>query len=189
MQLQQQGQKDYLSFLSGVGGTLTNPQLAAGLSQSNAMLASAPDPTKAAAALEGTFLSNLKAQAALGRPIGGGYGGGIPSSSQYGSGNISPYSMANVGGGYYPSNSGIVGQPVGYAPTLYGSNSNVDYGYGPWSGEVLPSWDQSQASWLDQTTSDIPLWEQSGMADYKNSPTVDYTNAASGGDYFNGFFQ
>lgn len=46
--LQKQGEQDYLNFLSGVGSTQLNPSLLTDISQSNANLGSAPDPTAAA---------------------------------------------------------------------------------------------------------------------------------------------
>jgi hypothetical protein len=47
---QQKGIQNYLSLISGVGPTLTNPNLAAEISARNTDLSAAPDPTKAAAA-------------------------------------------------------------------------------------------------------------------------------------------
>lgn len=48
--LQQKGIQNYLALISGVGPTMTNPNLAAEIAARNADLAAAPDPTKAAAA-------------------------------------------------------------------------------------------------------------------------------------------
>jgi hypothetical protein len=47
--LQSQGLQSYLNFLSGVGSTQTNPQLAYETSLQNAIFAAAPDPAAAAA--------------------------------------------------------------------------------------------------------------------------------------------
>jgi hypothetical protein len=61
--LTQKGTQDYLSFLTGVGSTQTNPGQAEALSQENASLAAAPNPQQAAAAQLAIYGQN-QAQAA-----------------------------------------------------------------------------------------------------------------------------
>jgi len=116
--LTQQGNKDYLSFLSGVGATQTDPNLAASVAERNALMAAAPDPSQAAAALEDTYMKNMQAQQALSRGVGGGYQS--PAGSGYGGGQTgyggfqqwvaanpfstysgSPYSVSSFGGSPY----------------------------------------------------------------------------------------
>jgi hypothetical protein len=74
--LTSQGTQDYLSFLTGVGGTQTNPGQAESLSQSNATLAAAPNPQAATQEQAQTYLAGLQ----LAR---GGFGAGYSTAPTY----------------------------------------------------------------------------------------------------------
>jgi hypothetical protein len=103
--LQKQGLTDYNTFLSGMGSTQIDPRLTSDIAQQNALLASAPDPEKAAQKqleLYNLYFSKMNTPAAGT----GGYGGGIT------------YNPAgNIGFGYGPS----FGSGVGFGSN-YGSN-------------------------------------------------------------------
>ena len=75
--IQQQGQKDYLSALTGIGSTQTPQDLAASIAAHNADLAAAPNPQLAAEKQMADWMAKFNASAAAGR---GGYsvGGGSP---------------------------------------------------------------------------------------------------------------
>jgi hypothetical protein len=73
--LEQQGLGNYNTFTGTAGGAQLNPETAAGISESNAQLAAAPDPTAAAMEQQSLFNQYL---AAISSPAGGsGFGLGI----------------------------------------------------------------------------------------------------------------
>lgn len=57
---QNRGIKDFMSLLTGLGPTMTNPNLAASIADRNAMMASAPDPEKAAMAQLDQWMQKFK---------------------------------------------------------------------------------------------------------------------------------
>lgn len=114
--LAHQGVSDYMSFITGQGSQMTDPNLAFGVAQQNAVDASAPNPSLSAAQLQ----SNLNA----GRSAGG--GGVIPFSG------VSPAPISSTPttqGWNDPTNPGIVYGPGGGAGALggyqYDSSGNL----------------------------------------------------------------
>jgi hypothetical protein len=120
--LQQQGLQDYNTFTGTAGGLQQNPALMSEISQSNAVLGSAPDPSAAAAyskSLYDQYMAQMNTPAGgtgsfslSGSPQGnysqfpmfGGASGGTGSfgsvnySNGFGGGGSDPYSVWNIGG-------------------------------------------------------------------------------------------
>lgn len=134
--LTQTGMQDYFKFLGGVGGTQTDPALASGIAQQNATLASAPDPTQAASAMQANFDKYMAqmlqmAQAQNQNPAaGGGYTTVQPPSS----GTYSAFPGAGLGGGSLATsiyNQNVASNSPGHANPFQvysfgGSGQNVD---------------------------------------------------------------
>ena len=74
--LQQQGIQDYLSFLSGTGSQQIDPSLVASIASRNALMKSAPNPTKAGQYLEKLAKGSNPNPSSGSINFGGGYGGG-----------------------------------------------------------------------------------------------------------------
>ncbi len=72
---QQQGLDNYSKFLSSLGQTVTDPNLAASIGSSNAALNAAPDPEAAFKAQLAAYLKAMQQAAAAGRNPGGGMQG------------------------------------------------------------------------------------------------------------------
>lgn len=131
--LMRQGSQDYLSFLSGVGNTMTNPNLAFEVAQQNAVDASAPSP--AAAASRMTSLVNNGSRAGYNFPqisypsapsAPTGMSGGWDPNAGYGN----PPIAYGPGGGPNVGMSGYGSSTVGDGTALYGSsndNSALNY--------------------------------------------------------------
>lgn len=149
--LTQQGDTDWLSFLTGVGSTQDDPNLVHEVGTQNSIWNAAPEPGAAGSHAEQLFREymNLMSGPAGGGsrgPInmgssGGGFGGfgGFTSTNDwlnsigYGSAHTNPYSVSssggNNGGGFaWTGNNG--GNSGGgsnfYMDNLYGGNSNYD---------------------------------------------------------------
>lgn len=142
--VQQQGQKDYLSLLQGVGGQQTPQGLAAEIAAHNAQLRAAPDPAQAAERQLANYWNALNALRGPGGGTGQGPGpqggtgtlapqalgfGGISGGSSLGVGFGSPVSRnANTGTG--PGFGGVPGQPgMAYNDLMdmYGDTTPIDY--------------------------------------------------------------
>lgn len=153
--LTQQGNKDYLSFLGGVGAAQTDPNLAASVAERNALMAAAPDPSQAAAALQDTYMKNLQAQQSLNRGVGGGY-------------------QTPAGTGYGGGGSGYGGFQQWVAANPFNTYSGSPYSVSSFGGSPY-------------TVSNFGGSSAGNVESYGSSwaPSVDYTNVASGGNYFN----
>ena len=105
--LQKAGETDYLNFLGGLTSTQLAPSLLAGISQSNATLAAAPDPAAAAAQQQALFDKYYQQSRS---PAGYGAGQGYNLSPSYAdfpdaqpavtAGNYEQLVRGNTGGGY-----------------------------------------------------------------------------------------
>lgn len=109
--VQQQGQKDYLSLLQGVGGQQTPQGLAAEIAAHNAQLKAAPDPQAAAERQLANYWNALNAL----RGPGGGTGQGP--GPQGGTGTLAPQALG-FGFGGFPGLSRSQAQP---SPNYAGS--------------------------------------------------------------------
>lgn len=118
--LQHQGIGDFLSTLTGIGGTMTNPALAAEIANRNSIFAAAPNPAAAAAELERQWLNRFN--------LTRGSGSTAPTWAQINSGgtpNIAGFGTgtANFLGGFDPGAGGppeVAGGALGPF-TTYGS--------------------------------------------------------------------
>ena len=132
-QLQQQGQSNYLNFLSGVGQTQLNPSLIADIAQSNATLASAPDPQQAALALEQLIMQQRGPQGGYNPMNPAGRGGGFGSNPYSGMGfqTQSGNNYAGAQGGFSTGIGQVYSTGGGTSGTDYGFNDgSTNYGYG-----------------------------------------------------------
>jgi hypothetical protein len=134
------GISDYFKFLGGVGGTQTDPALASSIAQSNATLASAPDPSQAAAVQQANFdkyMAQMLQMATMQNQspaAGSGYSITPPSSGPYG-GAFSQFPGAGLGSGslatqIYNQNvaSNMPGSTSPYSVYSFGgSGQNVDF--------------------------------------------------------------
>lgn len=102
--LTQQGTKDYLSFLTGVGSTQTDPNLAAGIADRNATMAAAPDPRLAAEHQLGLLDRYLSRFASGSSPAGGGdyTRSNIPNDGRWYTSDGRPFSNFSVGSIFTP---------------------------------------------------------------------------------------
>lgn len=109
--LTQQGTKDYLSFLTGVGSTQTDPNLAASIEDRNANNAAAPDPRMAAEYQLGLLDRYLQQYGGGNRPSGGS--------------GVSPggnYQIPNIGGRINPA---FLPGPTSYGQNVVGTTAGV----------------------------------------------------------------
>jgi len=173
--LTQKGTADYLSFLTGVGSTTTNPALATDVAQSNATLAAAPNPTAAADQLQ----KNYQQQLVQAR---GGYGAGYSTNPSY-AGFTNPNTLANsdyasnvasnTGGGsdpYYTysfggnMNTGTTGG-AGFAPGVTPPASTTvapQYGYDASNYHTLNNFTAPGAGQFDTSTDPYAVYDFGG---------------------------
>lgn len=128
--LTQQGTKDYLSFLTGVGSTQTDPNLAAGIADRNATMAAAPDPRLAAEYQLGLLDRYLARFASGSSPASGGFSlpASIPGRPGGGPGDAGPYRLSSPGYGQnlIATASGVF--PSGTSTSI--TNPGADYSSG-----------------------------------------------------------
>jgi hypothetical protein len=144
---QQRGIQNYLALISGVGPTMTNPNLAAEIAARNADLKAAPDPTKSAAAQLDLWkqMFNYSRGASspsspgpwwapggistppIGATIGRTFAGGLPSGSVFDTPDAFGYNFTNPEAGSTPVLSAINPSTPYYNPNSY-SQWKANYG-------------------------------------------------------------
>jgi hypothetical protein len=166
--LQQKGIQNYLAMVSGLGPTMTHPELAAQISARNTDLAAAPDPKLAAQEQFNLWLKGMQyAQGAGGYGNGPGrWGGGGtlgPTHSNWGGMGINPptdslgfpsYNMSSPDTGGVmtatasPPPGGWPGAQPWNAGFAVGAPGNRGYNYGPTSGAFYPglTYDEEQGA-------------------------------------------
>ncbi len=125
---QEKGIHNYLAMISGLGPTMTNPNLAAEISARNADYAAAPDPQKAAEEQFNLWLRGLNAAKSASTPGGSWAAGGTlgPMHTNWGGMGINPPqdSLGFPGFNMTPEYSGTIG-PIGALPERIGQPAPV----------------------------------------------------------------
>lgn len=159
--VKQQGLKDYLSTLAGVGAGQTSQQTAADIANRNATLNAAPDPTQAAQQQLNNYWASLLATR--------GPGGGTSKAPSASGGTGSYMPQPTQGNGFYNYTGGTPQMPS--SPQGGYDQTNQDWYWQGWGDPATTS------SYSPIDTTGYGLGPVSGYpTDYGNQNAWDFTN-------------